>query len=637
MDPSNLKLINDMQAEKTMSDQRHQEMVTSGSRIQGTIIDTTSSLIRYLEGHTTKTEVVNQLSEIGTPDVFKVVEALNALHDTLKTHENTDLTEITKVMQNLLDEAKQIPKELPEQKEQQFVDYTKQLSSLTDAVKAVEKVVKQQKLIAEAPVINVPEAIVHVDKPDLDPLQHSIRDVVDAVKGIIVPEYKTDNMGVEKLLKASNKLLKDLIDKPVGRGGGGGGGRATPYQDSSGIPAFVTLNAGAVPVSGTFTATLPSGASTSAKQDTGNTSLASIDSKITTVNTGAVVISSGSITANAGTNLNTSALALESGGNLSILAGGVSSSIYQTNLKQVGGVATQMGIGASGTGTQRVAISSDSVLTANIGTTNGLALDATLTNGTQQTKLVAGTAEIGNIKNSGTFAVQAAQSGTWQVGSSSATGSAIPTNAFMIGMSDATNLQAVRTANLTDGGTSGTSLMAIGNYLYNGSTWDRAREIANATNSIGTGITASGLVAQLDDVSPTTITENQFGNLRMSIDRALLTASATTRIVVQVSSAQTASGSSSALTTVGPYQNALVTLNCTASSGSSPTLNVKVQISDDGGTTWYDLSGSSFTQLTGTGSQAIQITNFGDTIRAVWTITGSTPSFTFAVKGVFKT
>lgn len=56
---------------------------------------------------------------------------------------------------------------------------------------------------------------------------------------------------------------------------------------------------------------LPSGASTSAKQDTGNTSLSSIDGKITAVNTGAVVVASGSITANAGTNLNTSALATE--------------------------------------------------------------------------------------------------------------------------------------------------------------------------------------------------------------------------------------------------------------------------------------------------------------------------------------
>lgn len=41
---------------------------------------------------------------------------------------------------------------------------------------------------------------------------------------------------------------------------------------------------------------LPTGASTAAKQDTGNTSLASIDGKITAVNTGAVVIASGTLT-----------------------------------------------------------------------------------------------------------------------------------------------------------------------------------------------------------------------------------------------------------------------------------------------------------------------------------------------------
>lgn len=53
--------------------------------------------------------------------------------------------------------------------------------------------------------------------------------------------------------------------------------------------------------------TLPTGAATSAKQDTGNTSLASIDGKITAVNTGAVVIASGTttVTQATGTNLHT--------------------------------------------------------------------------------------------------------------------------------------------------------------------------------------------------------------------------------------------------------------------------------------------------------------------------------------------
>lgn len=58
--------------------------------------------------------------------------------------------------------------------------------------------------------------------------------------------------------------------------------------------------------------------------------------------------------------------------------------------------------------------------------------------------------------------------------------------------------------------------------IFNGTTYDRGRSVIDATNSIGTGITAVGLVAQLDDTSPTTITENQFGNLRMSPNRALI-------------------------------------------------------------------------------------------------------------------
>lgn len=87
-----------------------------------------------------------------------------------------------------------------------------------------------------------------------------------------------------------------------------------------------------------------------------------------------------------------------------------------------------------------------------------------------------------------TFGVQAAQSGAWTVGSSSATGSAVPANAFYAGISDGTNLRGILGA-------------------------------ANALNSTGTGVPTAQAVGQFDDVSPTSITENQFGNLRMSANR----------------------------------------------------------------------------------------------------------------------
>lgn len=247
MDFSKLRDINEQKAQDAVVNKRHDELLLESTKTQEVIARSFSSLVKYLDGKVTKTEVLNQLREISTPDVERVVTAVNDLHETLKTHENTDLTEITSVMQQVLDEAKKIPKELPEQKEIKLHDYTSQLKSLEKAVKAVEQVVKQQKLVAEAPIVNLPETVVNVEKPDLKPLQTSIAKVVSAVNEIVIPEL--DTSGLEKLIKRSNKLLNDLIDKPVSSGGGGGGGRATPYEDSNGIPFFVIVESdGSIPV-----------------------------------------------------------------------------------------------------------------------------------------------------------------------------------------------------------------------------------------------------------------------------------------------------------------------------------------------------------------------------------------------------
>lgn len=247
MDLSKLRDINEQKAHNAVVNKRHDELLLESTKTQEVIAKSFLSLVKYLDGKVTKTEVLNQLREISTPDVERVVTAVNDLHETLKTHENTDLTEVTSVMQQVLEEAKKIPKELPEQKEVKLHDYTSQLKSLEKAVKAVEQVVKQQKLVAEAPIVNLPETVVNVEKPDLKPLQTSIAKVVSAVNEIVIPEL--DTSGLEKLIKRSNKLLNDLLEKPVSSGGGGGGGRATPYQDSSGIPFFVVVESdGSIPV-----------------------------------------------------------------------------------------------------------------------------------------------------------------------------------------------------------------------------------------------------------------------------------------------------------------------------------------------------------------------------------------------------
>jgi hypothetical protein len=250
MDLTRLKQIKDQQAQDADKQRRHTDLLLDNNKTQETIVKSFSLLVDYLKNNTSKTEVVNQLREINTPDVRHVVSAVDSLHSTLKKQEKTDLSEITTVLKGVLDEAKKIPKELPKAEKLEVIDYSKQLKALEETVKAVEKAVKDQQIKVEAPVVNVPETEVNVEAPDLSPVKDSVekssKEVVKAVKGISIPEFKTDP--IEKLLKKTNKLLEDLPD--LMPSGGGGAGRVSPYSDSSDLPSFVTLEAdGSIPVS----------------------------------------------------------------------------------------------------------------------------------------------------------------------------------------------------------------------------------------------------------------------------------------------------------------------------------------------------------------------------------------------------
>jgi hypothetical protein len=130
--------------------------------------------------------------------------------------------------------------------------------------------------------------------------------------------------------------------------------------DSTGANQLGINSSGQAAIQAPPTLPLPAGAAT-------QTTLASILTAIGTP----MQASGGSVTANAGTNLNTSLLALEAGGNLAgvktdadTLAAGVSSSVYQENLKQVNGVTTLTGAGATGTGAQRETVAQDTTTIA---------------------------------------------------------------------------------------------------------------------------------------------------------------------------------------------------------------------------------------------------------------------------------
>ncbi len=162
---------------------------------------------------------------------------------------------------------------------------------------------------AQVDVLTMPE--VSIDTTGLateakqDTGNTSLATLAGAVSGT---EVQVDVVSAPTLtVEASDLDVRDLTSTDVVTVTGGAGQTAD---------VKVTLDSESVAVTGTFwqatqpvsaaSLPLPTGAATEA-------SLASIDGKITACNTGSIA---GTVTANAGTNLNTSALALETGGNL---------------------------------------------------------------------------------------------------------------------------------------------------------------------------------------------------------------------------------------------------------------------------------------------------------------------------------
>lgn len=358
-------------------------------------------------------------------------------------------------------------------------------------------------------------------------IQNAKRDqnYVTTLLGVDISDLTTPTLvGVDAV---TNRLLVSAIIT-------GGGSSGTQYTDGD---ATVTHPVGTIPVydkAGTITAVsvanpLPvsatistAGLATSAKQDTGNTSLASIDTKLTnplpvsltsTTITGTVAAAQsgtwnigtltsitntvtiagavteatldaalisqeattsgikgltafGAVTTNAPSYSTTKsdALSLDTSGLLRISLKDTPANTNKflvtpdsvalpanqsVNISQINGVTPLMGNGTTGTGSQRVTIASDNTA----------------------------------------FTVNAAQSGTWNVGGAS-TGSAVPSTAFYQGNQDGSgNLVGLKA-------------------------W---------THGINTAVAlgARVLLGEFDDTSPTGTTENQAATLRISSNRNL--------------------------------------------------------------------------------------------------------------------
>lgn len=97
------------------------------------------------------------------------------------------------------------------------------------------------------------------------------------------------------------------------------------------------------------------------------------------------------------------------------------------------------------------------------------------------------------------------------------------------------------------------------------------------------------------------------------------------------SAARTTSGNSGAVGVFDPGSTVSLLVDVTAVSGTSPTLDLSVEWSHDG-TTWAaGETADTFGQITAAKTTVKAFTAKGPKYRIVWTIGGTTPSFTFAV------
>jgi hypothetical protein len=99
--------------------------------------------------------------------------------------------------------------------------------------------------------------------------------------------------------------------------------------------------------------------------------------------------------------------------------------------------------------------------------------------------------------------------------------------------------------------------------------------------------------------------------------------------VIVTSAARTTTGNSGPLSGWGAVSVIRAQLNVSAASGTTPNLVVLLEDTLDG-STWNTIG--TFTAKTTTGREVINVTApFSDTTRVSWTVTGTTPSFTFDV------
>ncbi len=245
---NNLKQLKIERDKEALTKTRHEELLGGFQRVDSTFVEGINALIDYLDGKTTKTEVVNQIQEFATTDDIKALaESLELLRGAVQDNQ-LDISPLKEAIEGLGTKLDGLPTEfpkLPEQKEEirvtnlSDIDFTTLQKAITDAVDRIAKSIK-------APVVNVPQTEVNVEAPDLSKLLKPLEVISSWTKTFSIDIPKTDLAKVEKKLDKSNELLTEI--SKIRGGGGGGGGHATPYVDSSGKHTYIEIQGNSVPV-----------------------------------------------------------------------------------------------------------------------------------------------------------------------------------------------------------------------------------------------------------------------------------------------------------------------------------------------------------------------------------------------------
>lgn len=157
--------------------------------------------------------------------------------------------------------------------------------------------------------------------------------------------------------------------------------------------------------------------------------------------------------------------------------------------------------------------------------------------------------------------------------------------------------------------------------------WFRVRATAHTSGTAAYNIKQGTYATEPVPAIQVTATQPVSGTVTATVSSATL---AIPTSVADVASAAITTTTTTAAFTPGNGCAYTIMIPVTVVSGTTPTLDVMVQESDDGGTNWFNVY--QFPRITATGayrSPALKL--IGNRVRYVQTISGTTPSFTRAI------